>query len=667
MVTWDDVLERIVRFDDANWNEADHPRDEDGKFASSGGGAFNAGIPKIAASQGKPYEHLHAAATNPEKEPMDRVADIEKLIVQFQNKYQGGYLKSIKAYGDNLANYMETGKWAGKKKVEQKENPKPKSAEEKSLENFKLNEKPAPVAANGSTLGNKEKAAFDLVEAVPEGSMKKALLGGYDEIAKAVEQANNGNTTLLKSLHPFIEANDDKSPLGMGITALNDYLASAKETLGSAKPAPKAPEPAAPAEKHHTEETIKGYTKSVGKEAKQHLHSMQTMSGGPPIAAIKAQKLMDEIDAALSEPTKEATIEALSKINAVDSHLGSTSVVNTNKFMGLVKADYGLPVSGPAKPNPYLEPAKFKDLPDSTQASAAEVTKSLGMMQNEGNKKAVSDQLEKITAALGKESMPAQTAALEALPPVNGEAHSQGIQNVNKYLAELKADFGIKDAPKAATAAPKKAEIKSHIIEPKHKSKAHTKYSEMFKTAWKAEDGITNSIVPSAKAADWHAKVPAHAITAFRTYTGSSYTTMNNALRNNTELSPEMQAHVTAIDDTFEDDEFASAQKDLVVYRGEDVPANIVAGWEKALQTTGIARYGKSGIISCRSTPHGFASSSNVQYEILVPKGHKIVNAKPISLHESENELIMRHGQNFQIISIEDIGYNKKKVRMAAI
>lgn len=173
----------------------------------------------------------------------------------------------------------------------------------------------------------------------------------------------------------------------------------------------------------------------------------------------------------------------------------------------------------------------------------------------------------------------------------------------------------------------------------------------------------TTAVVPSLEPSWWKNVAGTNAV---KSYTGAGSSKINKALRAAHEPTAKDYAKYAAhIDDLFEE-EGARLTQDVVLRRGETVPADAIDKWRKALQNGVSCRYMKEGFIST-SIASQAAFGGNVAFEIIARKGTPALGAYAVSSHKSENEVLLRHGQTFEIFKIEDTGGGVTKVHMYSI
>ena len=527
-----------------------------------------------------------------------------------------------------------------------------------------------PPYANAFSSITKNNAAYaqSKIDAVENAFQTASTKEELASMIHAIDTSDHDmNSTVAIKAHGLVEKLKKEHP----------HIAKSEVNAPNASPTPvKGTAP--------TQVPLTDYVKDIGTAAEHHIKTY-TMK---PMAKKKALAKLSYIASTLksAEAGNMAAVTTLANLSKVDMpKQHSPGVSKVNQYVAALNKHYQdvltakeaaksappAPATAPATAvETPLPPKKYTDLSAATNAAGDEVTKSLIHMTSEVNKKAVQEGLSKIDVAMQKPSFKEQKEAIKQLKPLNMPG-SMGAGNHDKYLKELKADYGIADEPApvspTSSSAAFKSAVEKLITAPTVKTKSWTRLKGIFDKAYSTDKGLTTEVIPSATGEYW-GNIDKKTIGAFKTYTGSTYTAMNTALRENQPLTGNLLEQVHAMDDLFEEDH-ANVKQDMKVWRGEKVPEKRIAEWENALKNNLPARYGKAGFISTRTKPSGYADGANVQFEIVVPKGHKAINIQPISNHPSEMEVLMRHGQNFEILEIEKANSysNQRIVRMVAI
>jgi hypothetical protein len=187
------------------------------------------------------------------------------------------------------------------------------------------------------------------------------------------------------------------------------------------------------------------------------------------------------------------------------------------------------------------------------------------------------------------------------------------------------------------------------------------------KTVTSITTAAAKKLCPTATSAWWKTNADASVISAIQSYSGSGYGTMNAVLRGDSN-DPAALAKINHIDDMFEHDE-AAVTDDVIVHRGENLTDDtVIAKWEAALKAGKPVREIKHGFTSASLADHAAFSHHNVQYQITVRKGSRMlgIGVKGVSGYGSdENEVLLRHGQTFEIYDITRASNGRVFVKMA--
>jgi ADP-ribosyltransferase exoenzyme len=212
-----------------------------------------------------------------------------------------------------------------------------------------------------------------------------------------------------------------------------------------------------------------------------------------------------------------------------------------------------------------------------------------------------------------------------------------------KYGNQLKAAL-LSDNPNAVPAPnPPPSSTDGTITSPRLSAQA---LINRFKTAhtWASTESVE-----TASGETWE-KMPAKHRDAARVYTNGAYGDMNGALRNPQAASEHIVNFINHLDDAFDSD-VAKVKKDLVTYRGLKMDDSTIKQLTSALKLGLPARFNQDGFISTsfdKDKANGFGSG--VRMEVLVKAGTPALYLKPISCHAGENEVLLRHGQSFELL-----------------
>lgn len=149
--------------------------------------------------------------------------------------------------------------------------------------------------------------------------------------------------------------------------------------------------------------------------------------------------------------------------------------------------------------------------------------------------------------------------------------------------------------------------------------------------------------------------------TALRTYTGGSYTQINKCARGTAPCDPMTKKLL---------DDIKSAMKpstdDIVVYRNTNPAAfGLTSGADLKSYVGKII--GDEGVISTAIKQIGWPGK--LQLTIDVPKGARIGWVQPISLHPSEDEMVIAPGTQYEVVEVIEPHdtFGSYKVRLRAI
>jgi uncharacterized protein len=232
----------------------------------------------------------------------------------------------------------------------------------------------------------------------------------------------------------------------------------------------------------------------------------------------------------------------------------------------------------------------------------------------------------------------------------------------DKWKSYLDGNLQTEDLPapaaKAPPATPAPTGGANKVTAPQNLTRIK-KAEATFGTAKKfvSANGIAQQAVcPSLASSFWDKVKPAER-SAVKAYTGSAYTSINKALRPGAKgLDHDALKQAYAIDEAFEA-EGAEAAQDFIVRRGENVPEGEIEIWKAGLAAGQPVTYSKQGFTSTSMSGKEAFSGKSVSFEICVRKGTKALGAYTVSSHTSENEILLGHGQPFEVLSIEQVGH----------
>jgi hypothetical protein len=331
------------------------------------------------------------------------------------------------------------------------------------------------------------------------------------------------------------------------------------------------------------------------------------------------------------------------------------------------------PLAGPM-PHPDSGPQKtiyaLATGPGTDAEKAAKIKAEAAGMYQGGFAKKFADQW--ITALGGDPAAPAPTPAPMPAPPKATPAPKPAAKGALATAAKGTA----KQADDHAAAIPAywvnqgvkatervSAKTKLRRIQNIHALAAGAKHTDTITSA------IAKEACPTALSGFWQKGEGAVALDAVKSYSGGGYSDINAALRDPDHSSTSAITKANLIDDLFEMPE-ASVTTDFIAHRGEQVPEKQIAQWMKGLEQGKPVRYSKDGFISSSfaDQPAGIGKGHNVQFQIVVRKGTRAVG---IGVHgvsqygSAENEVMLRHGQSFEIYDITKGSNGKTYIKMA--
>ena len=264
-------------------------------------------------------------------------------------------------------------------------------------------------------------------------------------------------------------------------------------------------------------------------------------------------------------------------------------------------------------------------------------------------------------AATGAETAAAQIEAVQAIG-AHGPLSTKYKEDLLKALGhDASAPAPANEVPTSKPASNKLTSKRESDQKLLASMKDAVDYSFHGATASKA--------IPTFEGSAWTEHFTAEQRAAAKSYTGSGYASINVALRKPKEADPDAVEKVNLIDDAFDEDA-AKLTQDIVVRRGMDMLANtpeqseaaianIKAGLEKGLPV----KFSQRGFIST-SLAHGFGAQ--IRMKILLRKGTPALYVGAISNHESEKELLLRHGQQFRVLEYNSTAPGQHELTMVA-
>lgn len=206
----------------------------------------------------------------------------------------------------------------------------------------------------------------------------------------------------------------------------------------------------------------------------------------------------------------------------------------------------------------------------------------------------------------------------------------------------------------AAKPAPKGQHGGTVVTAPTHTAryKAAVARTQGAKKPHSTKDTEAHAICPSLSHGFW-AKTSSANKKALGAYWNGSYGSINDALRAKTpgKLSPSLQKTIDDIDEMFYAPE-ATLEHDVRLTRGVDVPAHKIDEWVKQLEAGVPTTIQKTGYVSTSMAETPAFSHKNTWFIMTAKKGTPALGIDTISNH-TENEVLLRHGQSFEVYEIE--------------
>lgn len=363
-------------------------------------------------------------------------------------------------------------------------------------------------------------------------------------------------------------------------------------------------------------------------------------------------------------------------------------------------ADFSAPI---VTPIPTTVQGKVDTFPSSAKSIIDKMMPHYDKLTSE-NKPKVDSKIEEMYAALQGGSGSEIAEKLSKVEPIDG--HGLSISTINDALEKLKTEYGAKNpaAPiKAENPAPKPIG-KSHATSHEQNNEAaipygYAKQQLTVKSSFSPPTDIPrykaiNSVGNKAKTVDgilskeakaicktasidwWKDNATKKDISAINDYSNNGYTPINAVLRKlqSGESLSEGDAFyadwINRIDNLFYHDD-TEAKEDCFVYRGEHFPPEMMKKldvWEKALEAGLPVRETKTGFTSASLGKKSAFSDMNVQYQILVRKGSRMLGIGingVSSMGSSEDEVLLQHGKNYEIYGITRTNEGKVFIKMA--
>jgi phage-related protein (TIGR01555 family) len=483
-------------------------------------------------------------------------------------------------------------------------------------------------------------------DAAQKKSMTSKLIARRDDIARRVAQLAH-DTAMDKSskweehLHPRDEEGKFTANGGAhaGMVDLLKYAGFAKH-----------PESTTQTELyHHPSGHSVGFTGSVSKATtnNEFAHYLNNKFVQKGYGNKQLQAILDEAKKTGAKPSETKAAQAVGKIT-----------LPPNPHSGYQVKMFNFALSGDLESLKEMSP-----ISESAQAYQKQLLKDL-----EGGAAPTKKEPPKLTEPHPDSENQKKLYALAKAGDLTSLKAQIGLHNPSsftyKYGMQLLKELGA-NAP-ASTEAPKPEEnLSTPPVSSKRYQRAKEAYAKAKQFSSTKAEGAS-AAVPSLKSNFWD-NLPSTARSAFSSYTGSAYDEINEALRKWGSANPSVVKKIDAMDEAFEHESSATTE-DVIVRRGEMVPADMVAKWAETLKSGIPVRFTKDGFIST-SLANKAAFSGNTYFEMVVKKGTKAIGVDTISGH-NEDEVLLRHGQSFEVFEIEKINvYGKEQhiVRMVTI
>lgn len=165
-------------------------------------------------------------------------------------------------------------------------------------------------------------------------------------------------------------------------------------------------------------------------------------------------------------------------------------------------------------------------------------------------------------------------------------------------------------------------------------------------------DAEAHDICPTL-AHDYWAGVSSAAKSSLKAYWDGEYDAINDALRtkNPKGISATTKKNIDRIDEMFFDPK-AELQHETRLTRGVDVPASKINEWVQQLEEGVPCAAHMTGFVSTSMAETPAFSSKNTWFIMTCKKGTPALGIDTISSH-SENEILLRHGQAFEVYQVE--------------
>ena len=668
--------------DKGPWNEADHPRDPDGKFTIAGGGAGAApALTKYAGPAGakmaQKLDDLIQNGGNPYKLGKEIVAEASKFKSSNVAGYMNQLLKHMELhYGAPMGTFGKAVKQKGdvESPLVEAEPPDKTEAEiDKWSQAVEQNLAALPESKpSGAIHPAQEQMTKVLQSTWPDDEKKswiealKAELPEDDTEGHAFAQGHleklGGQPAPSPAAAPAVAPTHPDGKLG------EEFSQAEYDAYTKAIPMPNGPQAeqemwevaAAP---HLTKKnkltqleadianTPSQSSKMYGKQLQEFISGGEITEPEPTIPTPPTGHNLQMTMYGYATMQSLTTEEKVAKLN----ELTSKASAGNNKEYGkkLIEALGGTVTAAPEPEKPTPPPP----LPDPKPGSNTQQSMYVIAADNPGvGGKTNTEKIAAITEALanssGSSGGAAETYANELITALGG-------QPVN--VDALKA---AKLAPAPTTQTPTTAQSLAKKPTGVHQTPNQQKLArgqKLHKNAIKVTAASDPDAVKAAKTLDrnWWKKIDSDSRDACIEYKGGS-NSINSGLREADQaghtVNPHIQKQIDLIDDLFEHDD-AVLQEDMVVWRGQDeYPPGMINKTIAALSAGKVVRPSLEGFMStaAASKPPGGWSGNKIQYQIVARKGVRALGLWAAdSGFNSENEVILRHGQPIEVYEIE--------------
>lgn len=209
------------------------------------------------------------------------------------------------------------------------------------------------------------------------------------------------------------------------------------------------------------------------------------------------------------------------------------------------------------------------------------------------------------------------------------------------------------------TSGPKAAEYHSQFSKAK-------KATQQSKPLTKTQMTKLAKFIPTAKPETWN-DMPGEDRYAIRSYTNGGYDNVNEEVRNpGSKKSQVLAQQVAYIKRAFKSP-LAKNSEDFVTYRSYTMPDDEFLKFKEKLANGEHPTFTQQGFMSTTFRKN-FADnwSGNTTLEILVRKETPALAVKSISHHSNEDEVLLNHGQEFELVDITEGYGHKRTIRLVS-